>query len=83
MYARLERYEDATNAFQNAVLYNPEDAIAYNNLGVVRFKTGHFEDAVEDFRRSVEISPQYEEAKGNLEMALSRVDPLGGLRIEI
>ena len=83
MYARLERYEDATNAFQNAVLYNPEDAIAHNNLGVVRFKIGHFEDAVESFRRSVEISPQYEEAKRNLEMALSRVDPLDGLRIEI
>ena len=83
MYARLERYEDATNAFQNAVLYNPEDAIAHNNLGVVRFKIGHFEDAVESFRRSVEIDPQYEEAKRNLEMALSRVDPLDGLRIEI
>ena len=83
MYARLERYEDAANAFQNAVLFNPEDAIAYNNLGVARFQTGDFEDAVEAFRRSVEIVPQYEEAKRNLEMALSRVDPLDGLRIEI
>ena len=83
MYVRLDQYEEATNAFENAVLFDPENSVSHNNLGVAQYQNGAYRDAVSSFQKAVDIAPQYQEAQNNLDAAKARVDPLEGLELEI
>jgi tetratricopeptide (TPR) repeat protein len=48
---------------------DPGDAGACNNLGVVYFQKGLFEEAIEQFRRALAIDGKMEVARRNLEIA--------------
>jgi tetratricopeptide (TPR) repeat protein len=48
---------------------DPGDAGASNNLGVVYFQKGLFEEAIEQFRRALAIDGKMEVARRNLEIA--------------
>ena len=51
---------------------SPEDPGAHNNLGVVYFNKGLFEESVAEFERALDLDPGLGIAARNLEIALAR-----------
>jgi tetratricopeptide (TPR) repeat protein len=54
---REERYEEAVNAFEEALALYPQYSQARFNLGVARMRMGHMEQAKEQFRLFIEADP--------------------------
>src|SRR5688500_15824127 len=48
---------------------NPNDAGAHNNLGVVYYNKGLYDDAVHHFEHALEIDPRMQVAERNLQIA--------------
>ncbi len=58
---RLNRYDDALNAYNDAVLLDltPETkAAAYKAIGVIHFRRDEFQEAVEPFKQAIALAPQ-------------------------
>lgn len=49
-----------------ALVLKPNSPEIHNNIGIIYFKKGNFNRAVEEFRLSLKINPNYDEAKRNL-----------------
>ena len=65
-YFQLQQDELAMTAFRQAVDRNPDDAVAYNHLGVLQRRQGLFEAARESYQRALEIDSNYALAHLNL-----------------
>lgn len=63
---RLQQYDLALSAFQQAVSRNAGDAVAYNHLGILQRRQGQFEAARESYQRALEIDSDYALAHLNL-----------------
>ena len=64
-YHMLDRPDDAAQAFQRALQIEPTPPV-YNNLGTLRFFQGHYAEAVEAFRKAVELRANSYAYWGNL-----------------
>jgi len=65
--------EGAREAFSQAIALNPEYAHAYNNLGVVYWKSGDHDNALANFHKALILDPDDPDAVLNLsEMLLSQ-----------
>ena len=62
----LGQLEDAKAQFEKAVLLEPRNVEAYNNLGLVLKKMGRSEEAFEQYRKALAIDPQCVECLNNL-----------------
>jgi tetratricopeptide (TPR) repeat protein len=71
---KLERYDQAVDAYSDALKVASSDAMIYNNRGYTYFLAGEFEKAVEDFKKSTELSPQYAYAHNNLASAYIKLE---------
>jgi hypothetical protein len=71
-HAKLTRYQDAIDAFRQAVRINSEDARAWFGLGVAYGKHARFHDALEAFRQAVRINPRNANAWYNLGVAYAK-----------
>jgi tetratricopeptide (TPR) repeat protein len=71
----LKRYEDARNAFGQAVDANSEFASAHYNLSFVLSQLGDFEGALRETRRALELEPLYVPQKFSLTIDLQYEDP--------
>lgn len=60
----------AEKAFMDAVMFNPSDATAWNNLGAARIQLKRYDDAADALARSIERDPSYGEAELNMAIAL-------------
>jgi tetratricopeptide (TPR) repeat protein len=67
-YARGDN-ERAKKYYIMAVRENNDFAEGRNSIGVMAFDEGDFAEAVENFKKALEISPRYEDARRNLAMA--------------
>ncbi|MGD8840077.1 MAG: tetratricopeptide repeat protein [Gammaproteobacteria bacterium] len=65
-YFKLEQYEPAEKAFQEAVTRNARDAVAYNHLGILQRRKGQFEEARKSYQRALDIDSNYALAHLNL-----------------
>jgi Flp pilus assembly protein TadD len=63
---RLQQYDLALSAFQQAVNRNADDAVAYNHLGILQRRQGQFEAARDSYQRALEIDSNYALAHLNL-----------------
>jgi protein O-mannosyl-transferase len=61
-YANENNFEMSVQAFQTAILLNPEYVDAIHNLGNIYLQTGHFDLAREQFEKALELNPEYEGA---------------------
>ena len=52
------RYDEARDAYYAALLNDPGDFVARNNMGVVLMKQGHAEDALREFKEAFDASGQ-------------------------
>jgi len=66
----------ALPALQKAAELLPDDAEAYNNLGITRQALGQHTDAVACYRRALEIKPDFADARYNLGVALQNLGQL-------
>ena len=63
-------YRDVETLWRTTIAKDPGSWMAYNNLGVVQFEKGETDDAIEKYRRSLQLHPDYPEALYNLGSAL-------------
>ncbi len=65
--AGTNREREALRSFARRI--DPSDAGAHNNLGVLYYNKGLYEDAVAAFTRALELDPKMQVAQRNLEVA--------------
>ena len=68
----------AANCFEQAIRLNPGFALAYNNLGIVRFQMGRIREAAELFRRATELDSGNPEPFNNLGRVLTILGEFAG-----
>jgi len=66
------RYDEARNAYYAALLNDPEDFVARNNMGVVLMKQGRGEDALREFKDAFDASGQEAFIAANLAICHER-----------
>ena len=54
--AGLQKYDEAVNAYKQAIIINPNYPDAYNNMGVALKEQGKFEEAIEAFKKAISIN---------------------------
>lgn len=57
---------------------NPKEAELYKELGDIYVKTGEWSDAVESFKKALELDPEDESVKNKLEQASKRLEKMPG-----
>ncbi|MFH1593682.1 MAG: tetratricopeptide repeat protein [Candidatus Omnitrophota bacterium] len=60
------KMQEAINSFKKAILIDPYDAQAYNNLGVAYAKTKEFERAAASLKRAIKLDPDFADSHYNL-----------------
>lgn len=78
VYAQLERSVDAIEAYRQALMLNDHDSWTMNNYGLVLIRQGRFEEALRPLSRAVELAPQSEIFRRNLDVALEAAGELEG-----
>ena len=59
----LERYQEAKEAFETALILNPDDADAWSNIGQMMLSLKHDPSHIEyAFRHAIRLAPQHSEA---------------------
>ena len=59
-------YRSQETLWSDTLTTNADSWLAHNNLGLVFLKKGQADEAIEQFRRTVEINPNYTEGQNNL-----------------
>jgi tetratricopeptide (TPR) repeat protein len=63
------RYPEAAQAYGKLVELDPNNPTYLNNFGVVLFKTGNRQEAIRQFRRALELKPDFQQARDGLAIA--------------
>ena len=66
LYMKLGDKDMFKVLMQEAIKRDPENAILYYNLGVINTEQGQFEDAMNYYKKSIELDPTYEASYLNL-----------------
>ncbi|MFP4392892.1 MAG: tetratricopeptide repeat protein [Desulfohalobiaceae bacterium] len=74
--ADLGRYQEASRRLSEIVEREPENIVAYCNLGYVLRESNHLERACEAFRSALELDPDMYEANLGLASCLDKLDEL-------
>ena len=56
--AKLERYEDAAEAFTGLIRQQPDNVLALRNRGLCHHDLGNFDEALADYTATVTLAPQ-------------------------
>ena len=63
---QIKIWKNGETLFRHAVAVTKNNYLAYNNLGFFLENHGKTDEALDDYRKSVEINPFYEDARNNL-----------------
>jgi len=76
-WRRSWAFESEKSLWSDTVSKNPDCWIAHNNLGVILFQEGQWDEAVAHYQKALEIQPGYAEAYLNLGNALDQKREIG------
>lgn len=65
-FYREKKYDQALQAFQQAVQLKPNDPVLLNNLGFIYYKMDRFDDALTWLEKTLAADPKRKEAHGNI-----------------
>ena len=65
-YSKLQKLGLAEQAFEEAIIRNNQDAVAYNHLGILQRYKGQFEAARNQYQQAIRIDEDYAFAHLNL-----------------
>lgn len=68
----LDRWNDAISHLERYTELAPDDAIGWNNLGVVLREKGEVTRSLECYKRALHINPSLEVAKNNMTTAMNK-----------
>ncbi len=68
--AKIEKLDEAVNAFQNTISIKPDLAEVYFNMGIVLINQGKLDEAIEAYNNALSLKPDYAEAHNNMGIAL-------------
>jgi len=68
VYLEGGKFEEAENAYKDALYTQVSRMYSLNNLGAIYQKTGRLDESLDAFKQALEASPGYEIAKKNLEI---------------
>ena len=71
-------YRAALVQFNQAIEFEPTNALAYQYRGVAKAKYGDFEGSVIDYSKSIEIDPNNSATYGSRGIAKARISDLAG-----
>jgi tetratricopeptide (TPR) repeat protein len=72
-YLRLGRHDEALAEFAVALMLHPEASAAYAGMAQSQLAEGHYADAVEASRRTLELDPAHKQARYTLGTSLMRL----------
>ncbi len=64
-------FQGAIECYERAIAIEPNNAIGYSNLGVIKQQLGEFAEAIAYYRQALEIDPNLAETLSNLGSALA------------
>ncbi len=67
IYYKLKKMDEYGKLMEEAATLRPNDPVLFYNLGVVNANQGNIEGAIKNYKKSIELKPDYYEA--NLNMA--------------
>ena len=70
-FGQLEFWRNSEKLFRRAAFVTRDNYLAYNNLGFYLSGKGKTAEAMENYRKSLEIKPDYEDALNNVGFALA------------
>jgi tetratricopeptide (TPR) repeat protein len=56
---KMGRYDEAEDACKMALRCGPKRAETYNTMGAVGYMQGRYDEAIENYRRAIELKPDY------------------------
>lgn len=65
-FFKLEDFEKSEQAFQQAIITNTYDSIAYNHIGIIKRMNGNFASAKSNYEKAISIDNNYADAYLNL-----------------
>jgi tetratricopeptide (TPR) repeat protein len=71
LYAQLQRWADASAAYERALALDPENAEVLNAIGYARTAMGEIDKGIEYYRQALRFAPRLEQAHVNLANALA------------
>lgn len=69
-YGQRERYAEARDMYASLLTVDPNNIVIRNNYALALFKSGAKEKAAEEFRRVLELNPDFKAAQQGLEIVL-------------
>ncbi|WWC67075.1 uncharacterized protein I206_100982 [Kwoniella pini CBS 10737] len=69
LYYMMDNYEEARGCWTNALSEKPDDYLLWNRLGATLANGGNSEEAVDAYRRALELKPTFTRAIFNLGVA--------------
>ena len=71
-YVEASSWRNSETLWKKALAHTEHNHIAHSNLGDALLKKGQLDEAVTEFRKALEIDPDYPEANNNLGYALTK-----------
>jgi protein O-mannosyl-transferase len=71
---QIRYWRDSESLFGHAINVTKKNFIAYNNLGYFYSHKERYDDAIDAYRKSLEIEPRFEDAHNNLGYALAKLN---------
>jgi protein O-mannosyl-transferase len=71
-YNQISYWHDSITLFTHATQVTKNNYLAYNNLGHWLDNKGQSDEALENYRKSIEINPNYDEAQNNIGYVLAK-----------
>ncbi len=66
MYIEKSQYQEAMDVFQKLIIANPDEAFGYYGLGLSKEAMKDTSGAIENYRKSIDLMPEFAEAREQL-----------------